>query len=90
MAVSQEDTRVIKCTAQSDAVTRTVLPGFVIWTGATTAGHKLEVQDGSGDVVLAWSVAAASESIVLPVGTEWRGGFTVTDLDSGTVYVHLM
>jgi len=86
MAVTNEDKGKPLLTASGDAVTGYKIIDQFRWTGATTAGHTLVINDSDGKLI-AKSIAdiANFETIIPLVGvSRYVNGFTVT-MDSGHV-----
>jgi len=60
------------------------------WVGATTAGHTVEVQDAASKIL--WASVAGGANYVESdwVDDSWTGGFKVSTLASGTLYVYVV
>lgn len=91
MAVTVVD-KVITMTAQNDEIAEPIDVKSLRWTGATTAGHLLEIsQSSAGDITKRiYSSVAAGSNYVEESLKELRFpfGLRLTDLDSGQVDIY--
>ncbi len=91
MAVSQEDTPVIKMTAQADALTATKLYkiNFLYWYNpAGVDGDLLQVTDEADNDVWLCSHDGVADQYICPLKNPILG-LKIPDLDRGTLFVYL-
>lgn len=91
MAVSVNGKTII-FTAQGDEFAQPIVIKSIHWTGATTAGHLLEIAEsstiGDNSKVLYRSVADAANFVDRQlIEVHYDKGLEITDLDSGEVQV---
>lgn len=82
----------IRLTAQGDEFALPIVVKSIFWTGATTAGHLLELAEsstlGSTSNVIYRSVADAANYVDRSlIERYYPNGIEVTDLDSGEVQI---
>lgn len=61
---------------------------WVKWIGATSAGHKCQLQDQDGAYVFSDEASDANYVAFQPVGAAYRG-LVLNDLDSGHVLIRV-
>lgn len=73
--------------AQGDSITGVWHITYMRWTGASTAGHLLVVNDGDGDLI--WdSEADGADFLDIHPLFEDRKGINVATMDSGHLLVY--
>ena len=87
MAVTQLNTRYIRCSAAADAITKDLVINFIRWVGATSA-DTLVLSD-SNAIVIAESAANSNDFVdIIPIN-DVIPGLTVTTMGSGTLIIYL-
>lgn len=59
------------------------------WIGGTTAGHRATITDPAGMTIFDSVATAANYTDESIIPQYWRGGFIVTVLGSGILYIYL-
>jgi hypothetical protein len=91
MAVTQSTTDYIKLGAAADSITGKKFVKKILWSGPTTAGHQLVLQDAAGNTFVDVKCGLANESVQLDFNvTSLRiDGCTVQTMGSGSVFLYL-
>jgi hypothetical protein len=88
MAVSNTDKRVVIFGAQGDSTTVSYHVRWFVWVKPTAAGDDLLLTGVDGKTIR-WSCGIANQSQLIPFGDVFKGGFTVTTMDSGALEAYL-
>lgn len=86
MAVSNSTISPLILSAQGDADTRSFFVTWIRWNGAGTAGDLLTVKDTAGNIVFESEADGANFIDLQPIFRVVKG-ISVTDMDSGKLYV---
>lgn len=87
---TKDGTYIIDTAAAALVTTDSVKVKSVRWEGGTTAGHQAIIKNASGEVL--WQSRASGAQYVESELIErwWNGGFAVTTLQSGVLYISVM
>lgn len=88
MAVTQENTIVIKMGAAADAITGFINVNFLYWhSKGAAADEDLVVSDAAGNILWVDTADQARYKNFCPIKNKVNG-ITVTTMDSGELYVY--
>ena len=87
MAVTNANFSPLKFSAAADAVTGRYYVKWMVWVGATTAGHTIVVNDAAGKLLFSGEASGANFSWLQPVA-QWANGITVATMASGYLLVY--